>query len=95
MQATSANSPAISDRTRFPLTMQTYPGENDINPGRVGFIQLMKWKKVAIVFHDIEYFREVKRVHCFFFVREYLCYAKLQKKLSVLLYTNSPSVHCI
>ncbi|XP_072037334.1 gamma-aminobutyric acid type B receptor subunit 2-like [Amphiura filiformis] len=58
VQITSASSPAISDRDRFPLTVQTYPIENDMNPGRVGFIKLMKWKRVAIVFHDIEYFRE-------------------------------------
>ena len=30
-----------------------------MNPGRVGFIKLMKWKRVAIVFQDIEYFRLV------------------------------------
>ena len=60
MQVTAANSPAISDLTRFPLTVQAYPVENDINPGRVGFIKLMGWKQVAIVFHDIEYFREVR-----------------------------------
>ncbi|XP_072037294.1 gamma-aminobutyric acid type B receptor subunit 1-like [Amphiura filiformis] len=57
IQVTVAGSPALRDRSRYPFTLQAYPLENDMNPGRVSFIKLMRWKKVAIVFHDIEYFR--------------------------------------
>ena len=56
---TVAGSPALGDRAKYPYTLQTLPTENDMNPGRVGFVKLMKWKRVAIVFHDIEYFRAV------------------------------------
>ena len=38
-----------------------YPIDNDVNPGRVGFIKFMKWKRVAVAFHDIEYYREVRK----------------------------------
>ena len=58
-QVTSATSSLLKDRSRYPLTIQIYPVADDINPGRVGIVKLMKWKKVAIVFQDNEYFRAV------------------------------------
>ena len=58
-KVTTASAPALSDLSRFPLTVQMYPSDDDTNAGRVAFIKLMKWKKVAVVFHDIDFFRQV------------------------------------
>ncbi|XP_072037336.1 gamma-aminobutyric acid type B receptor subunit 2-like [Amphiura filiformis] len=58
MQVTPAYSQSLRDLIRFPLTLQTGASIDDINPAHVGLVKLMKWKRVAVVFHDIEYFRE-------------------------------------
>ena len=58
-QVTTSNSPAIGDLSRYPYTVQIFPDENEVNYGRIGFIKLMGWKRIAIIFEDVEYFRVV------------------------------------
>ncbi len=58
-QVCLANSQSLRDRPRYPMTVQMYWSEDSVNPARVAFMQYMQWKKVAIIFEDIEYFRLV------------------------------------
>ncbi|XP_072037293.1 gamma-aminobutyric acid type B receptor subunit 2-like [Amphiura filiformis] len=58
IQVTGANSPNLKNRVRFPLTIRMSLDEDLLNPARAAFVRHMGWKKVAIVYEDIEYFRE-------------------------------------
>ncbi|XP_071789101.1 gamma-aminobutyric acid type B receptor subunit 2-like [Asterias amurensis] len=57
IQATLASSPTILDHSRFPLTIRLGIKEDDLNQPRLALMKRMGWKKAAIVFEDIEYFR--------------------------------------
>ncbi|XP_038057990.1 gamma-aminobutyric acid type B receptor subunit 2-like [Patiria miniata] len=57
VQVCLANSQALRDRTRYPLTVQMYWSEDSVNPARVAFMRYMAWSRVAIIFEDNEYFR--------------------------------------
>ena len=59
VQVTTSNSPAIGDLSRYPYTLQIFPDENENNYGRVGFINLLRWARIGILFEDVEYFRSV------------------------------------
>ena len=62
---TGANSPSLRNKDRFPLTITMSLDEDLLNPARVAFIKYMEWDRVAIVFEDIEYFREVMYLFIF------------------------------
>ncbi|XP_022111536.1 gamma-aminobutyric acid type B receptor subunit 2-like [Acanthaster planci] len=57
VQVCLANSQALRDRERYPLTVQMYWSEDSVNPARVAFVRYMSWRRVAIIFEDNEYFR--------------------------------------
>ncbi|XP_077985184.1 gamma-aminobutyric acid type B receptor subunit 1-like [Glandiceps talaboti] len=57
IQISYASSPSLRDKSVYPLTVQIYPVDDVLNPARVAFVQHFKWKRVAIIFDDIEYFR--------------------------------------
>ena len=54
-----ASSSALKDRERFPLTIQLYYDELTLNVGMGAFVKEMGWKRVAIMYEDIEFFRGV------------------------------------
>ncbi len=57
-----ASSSTLKERHRYPLTVQISIDEDLQNPAKVAFIKQQSWNRVAIIFEDNEYFRQVSVV---------------------------------
>ncbi|XP_077978695.1 gamma-aminobutyric acid type B receptor subunit 2-like [Glandiceps talaboti] len=52
----TASSMAFSDKSRFPLFLRTYPPDDILTPAWEALLRNFNWKKVAIIFENIEIF---------------------------------------
>ncbi|XP_070567062.1 gamma-aminobutyric acid type B receptor subunit 2-like [Ptychodera flava] len=52
----TASSPGLSDQERYPLFLRLYPSDTILVPGWEALLRYFRWKKVAIIYEDVEMF---------------------------------------